>query len=410
MSAVRVGILSFLTLVSTGLALSSGQEMYHRIAYMLGLVLVASWLWTRASLRGLEVNYEGSRTYATVGDEVTEQMTVYNNSWLPKFWIEVQELTDLPDATVPHVTHLQPNGDRVWRMPLRCYRRGRFTVGPTRVASGDPFGLFRREELVGDAFSLTVYPATVPLKRFVLPPADLPGEGRYRRRTHFVTPNASTVREYVYGDSYNRIHWPTTARSGKLMVKEFELDPAAETWVILDLERAVQAGQGLQSTEEYVVSAAASVVKHYLDANRPIGLLAYGHQLDMHRPDRGGHQMARLMESLALARAEGTVGLAELLAGEARRFGRFSTLLIITPSSNENWVHQLQHLTRRGARSAAIIVEPNTFGGEGNAMLTVGTLAASGVPSFLVKQAPTMAAALQVLESSMESVGGNPGA
>jgi len=400
MSAVRVGVMVALILVGAVFALSSGTELYVRVTYLLILVLAGSWLWARLSLQGLDVNYEGSRTYATVGETVTEQMTVFNDSWIAKFWLEIDQLADLPTPIPPHVTHLAPNAERTWRVQIPCDRRGRFRIGPTRLASGDPFGFFQREAVIGQQFHLTVYPQTVPLTRFELPPAELPGEGRYRRRTHFVTPNASGVREYVHGDSYNRIHWPTTARSGKLMVKEFELDPAAETWVVLDLDARVQAGSGLQGTEEYAVAAAASVVKHYLDVSRPIGLLAYGHQLDMHRPDRGGHQMAKLMESLALAQAVGTVSLAELLAGEARRFGRFSTLLIVTSSMDEAWVQQLQHLIRRGARAAVIMVEPSTFGGEQSPLFTVGALAASGVQSFLVKKAGSIAEGLAVLESS----------
>lgn len=408
MSAVRlrVGAVVLLTVLSALLALSSGQEMYFRLCYILLLVLAAGWLWTRFSLHRLQVNYEGSRSYATVGETVTEHMTVVNDSLLAKLWLEVELLTDMPDVSTQHVTNLEPHGERTWRIQFACMQRGRFRVGPTRVASGDPFGLFRREALLGGRYDLTVYPAAVPLTRFILPPADLPGEGRYRRRTHFVTPNASGVREYVYGDSYNRIHWPTTARSGKLMVKEFELDPAAETWIILDLDASVQAGSGLQSTEEYAVAAAATVAKHYLDANRPVGLLAYGHHLDLFRPDRGGHQMARLMEALALAEATGNVRLAELLAGEARRFGRFSTLLIITSSTDETWVQQLQHLIRRGARAAVILVEPSTFGAQQSPLLAVSALAATGVQSYLVKKAPTIGEALRVLESSGDAGGG----
>ena len=70
-----------------------------------------------------------------------------------------------------------------------------------------------------------------------MPAANLPGEGRFRRRTHYVTPNASGVRPYEFGDSFNRIHWKSTARTGELMVKIFELDPASDIWLILDLER-----------------------------------------------------------------------------------------------------------------------------------------------------------------------------
>ena len=48
------------------------------------------------------------------------------------------------------------------------------------------------------------------------------------------------VREYVDGDPLNRIHWMSTARRDRLMVKEFELDPQSDVWIFLDAEREVQ--------------------------------------------------------------------------------------------------------------------------------------------------------------------------
>ena len=268
--------------------------------------------------------------------------------------------------------------------------------------------MFQKRSVLGETHSLLIYPATVQLTRFLLPPADLPGEGRRRRRTHFVTPNASGVREYVFPDSFNRIHWPSTARTGKLMVKEFELDPASETWVVLDLEGKVQVGEGLQGTEEYGVTIAASVAKHYLDANRPIGFMSYGRHPVIHRPERGGQQFVKVMESLAVARADGEVPLAELLAGELRRFGRFTTLLVITSSTSESWVHQIQHLMRRGARIAVVLLEPGTFGGVQDALLAVSALLATRVQTFLVKRGESIEQSLgtaQVVSESPDSVG-----
>ena len=108
-----------------------------------------------------------------------------------------------------------------------------------------------------------------------------------RRRTHQITPNAAGVREYAPGDSFNRIHWNSTARYDRLIVKEFELDPTADVWILLDLERGIHAGawweqawyerelddlwmqeretQLAPNTEEYAVTCAATIAKYYLD-------------------------------------------------------------------------------------------------------------------------------------------------
>ena len=395
---MRIALVLLLTLLTAVLGLSSGNDMFLRLAYLLAVVLGGGWLWSRFSLIGLTVDFAGSSATTTVGQKAWEQLTVYNDHALPKLWLEVIQKSTLPSHWPPQVMHLPPGQSRTVRLDFLCERRGRYTLGPTNVSSTDPFGLFRKDDVLGGTHSIIVYPATVDLQRFTLPPAELPGEGRYRRRTHFVTPNAAGIREYAYGDSYNRIHWPSTARTGKLMVKEFELDPASETWIILDMDERVQVGQGLQGTEEYGVTVAASVAKRYLDANRPIGLLGFGSNLMVRSPDRGAHQLAHVMESLALAEARGQVTMAELLAAEARRFGRFSTLLVITSSTDEAWVHQLQHLLRRGARVAVVLLEPTTFGGPNNTLLTVSALLASGVQTYLVKRNVSIEAALQSLE------------
>ena len=55
------------------------------------------------------------------------------------------------------------------------------------------------------------------------------------------------------GDSMNRIHWRSTARYGDIQVKEFDLEQTADAWIILDLQRGIQAGRGEESTTEATI-------------------------------------------------------------------------------------------------------------------------------------------------------------
>jgi len=70
-----------------------------------------------------------------------------------------------------------------------------------------------------------IYPYTADISEFHLPFGELSGGSAFRRRTHHVTDNVTGVRDYVHGDSFNRIHWKSTARTGRLISKEFELGP-----------------------------------------------------------------------------------------------------------------------------------------------------------------------------------------
>ena len=252
-----------------------------------------------------------------------------------------------------------------FRVRSTITRRGLYAVGPVmRHAPATPSASSATSAASAAPQNVLVYPRATELPNFQVPPANLPGEGRFRRRTHYVTPNASGVRPYESGDSFNRIHWPSTARTGELMVKIFELDPASDIWVILDLDRDVHVGEGDDSTEEYGVRIAASVARYFLTANRSVGFMSFGRSFDVIDAERGIDQYTRILESLAMARTWGDVPLHDLISNEARRFGRHTTVVVITPSTDERWVAALNLLHGRGVKVAAIVLEPSTFGGD----------------------------------------------
>jgi uncharacterized protein (DUF58 family) len=238
----------------------------------------------------------------------------------------------------------------------------------------------------------------------------MPGGDALQRRTHHITTNVAGTREYAPGDSFNRIHWRSTARMERLIVKEFELDPSADVWIYLDMEWAVQASrwyeeawiardltsllltkQGSElrlppSTEEYIVTIAASVAKYFLRQQRSVGFAAYGHEREVAQPDRGERQLNRLLEILAVLRAEGRMHLASLLALEGARLSRNNTVVAITPSTEMEYIRVLREIKRRGLRVIAILVDVTSFGGAGDTKNAIAELAASGIPTYVVQE------------------------
>src|SRR5207244_12897818 len=134
----------------------------------------------------------------------------------------------------------------------------------------------------------------------------------------------------------NRRHWPPTARTTRMMVREFELDPTADVWIVLDLNVDVHAGSGLESTEEYAVTTAASLARHLLDQGRAVGLVSQTATLPA---DRGPRQVERILEVLALVQASSILSLAAMLSAETSRFARSSTLIVVTPSTARSEEH-----------------------------------------------------------------------
>lgn len=385
------------------LAFATGFWLLFRLAYVFAFAVPLAYLWARFNVSGLNVQVTRLVDRAQVGQYAEELVVVRNPSFLPRIWLEVEDRTDLPGAQPRQVLSLGGRRRNSFRVRTLLTRRGVYTVGPVRVSSSDPFGLFRTSRDYGQRGQIIVYPPFVDLPHFTVPPASLPGEGRFRKRTHYVTPNAAGVREYVWGDSFNRIHWPSTARTGKLMVKMFELDPASDIWIILDLQRSVQAGSGDESTEEYGVKIAASVARYFLNANRNVGYIAFGDRLDIIETERGGQQMTRILEALAMARAVGDVPVGSLLAVEGKRFGRHTTVVVITPSTDESWVTSLLMLTQRGVKVAVVLLEASTFGAKSNSLMVVSQLTAADIWTYLVKQGEDLSRSLAPSGDSWEA-------
>jgi uncharacterized protein (DUF58 family) len=383
-----------LLVASVVIALSTGFWLTWRLVYLVVIGVPIAYAWSRLNLAGLEVTPDRHVDRLQAGGQFEERISVRNKSWFPKIWLEVDDHSEMPGHSARRVITVAAKSTRTWRVRSTITRRGLYSVGPVEITTGDPFGLFRHTRAFGRAQNVLVFPRAAELANFHVPPASLPGEGRFRKRTHHVTPNASGVRPYESGDSFNRIHWRSTARTGDLMVKLFELDPASDVWVILDLHRDVHLGEGDDSSEEHAVGIAASVGRYFLTANRSVGFMSYGRAFDVIEADRGIQQYTRILESLAMARSWGDVALGDLLANEARRFGRHTTVIVITPSNDEAWVAGLAALQARGVKVAAIVLEASTFGQAESALGVIASLAGADVFTYLVKRSDDLASAL----------------
>jgi uncharacterized protein (DUF58 family) len=398
-------LLAVLTAAVVVLAALSAHPLLVRLGYVLCAVLVVAAALTWVSVRWVDVSRQTRAQRSEVGGLAEETFGVRNTSWLPKPWLEVLDGSDLPGHHASRaLTAIGPGRVRTWTIRTRCRRRGAYTLGPLTLVGGDPLGVFRVVRELPQTVPFVVYPRTVPLTGLGLPTGYLSGGQVVRRRAEFATTNVRGVRGYQPGDPFNRIHWPTTARRGRLFTKEFELDPVADYWVVLDLDRAVHAGQPLDdeemealdwsderelmlepTTEEYAVTAAASVARHLLEQGKTVGFVAHGQRRVLLQPDRGERQLTKLLSHLAVLRAAGRASLAQVLTVESAEFTRHATLVVVTPTPTLRWIEVLRELRQRGVASLVVMVEAETFGGTSESLPVVSALVVNNVPCRLVK-------------------------
>lgn len=352
---IQFGILTTVLVVA---ALSTGADFLYFLVYLGLLVVGGAYLLTRSGLAGLEAGYVLDRPQAQMGDFLRAVYTVRNTSLLPKLWLEVSNSSELPVPIPGRVLALRPRTESSWVARVPLTRRGHYRVDPLVLRTSDPIGLFETVASVGASSTIIVYPAVEPLGRWHLPAATLEGSHANAERSLQTTAMVTSIRPYVPGDAYNRIHWRSTARQQELQVKEFDLEQTADVWLFMDLDATLHTGSGDFATIETAVRAAASIGSLALSENRALGLTAVGRRRGGLPPDRGPRQQQKMLQILAAIEPETSAPLGEVLSEGLPRLRRGMTALVITPSHEREWVRPLTSLRRRGIGVVVCIVDP----------------------------------------------------
>lgn len=400
LSGVR-WLLAFMIVVGAAGRAITGLSVYTRLAYV-GLVLLAgAYLWSLLSLRKVHLRRETRLLRLSMGEVFEEHFEIFGATWPGTTWIEVVNRSPLPMASGSRLlTNIGAKQKRFYSARTVLVRRGAFPLGPTTLTSGDPFGLFPVQREIPATDTLVVLPMTVNIPTFPPPPGLLPGGKAIRQKTTDVTPHAAGVREYVPGDPMKRIHWPSTAKRGRFMVKEFEQDPQADIWIFLDAQRDVQSSQDVGKTRinedgflwrrpkvelpcdtfEYAVSAAASLARFFLNEKRAVGLACAASHFTVVSAERGERQVGKIMETLAFLQPEGTMPLLGLIAMQASLLPLGSGVILITPDVRPELLVAVEDLQRRSLRPVVVLIKSETFGGRGETDTVAAGLLKRSVP------------------------------
>lgn len=391
----------------------TGKAYFFNVGYMLLGVIILSYIWSWFSVRWISITRKTRARRAQVGRIFEETFIVKNRSIIPKLWIEIEDQSDLPNHRASRIVpFLAIKGQHDWQAKTSCIARGEFRLGPMVLMSGDPFGLFTARRFINATSRVVIYPTVVKLAHVDLPMGMLSGGEAQRQRSHYITTNAAGVRDYVMGDSINRVHWRTTARRDQLTVKEFEIDPLVDIWMFADFARTsviedpmlkrsesgyiIPSGSSTipPSTEEYVAVVTASLARYFIDLERVLGFIAYTPQRAIHQPERGRRQLTHILETLAVARSTKTYTLAQMLVLEAQSFSRGTTLIIVTSSADNTWITEAMLLSKRGIKVLCVLIDASTFGYAPSGEEMAAYLRLVKIPTLVVRRGDDIADAL----------------
>lgn len=351
-----------------------------------GMLAIAAALLILVSLpfllggRAYRVELHAERDRVVAGGAAALRVGVTNASRTPALpaTAELPVGAALRELPIPF---LAPGADASIEVAVPTPQRGVIDVGPLALTRRDPIGLLQRELSWPARRRIHVHPVTAAL------PASSAGlirdlEGDASRRLTDADLSFHAVREYVAGDARRHIHWRSTAKTGRLMVRQYEESQTARSAILFDSRRDAYA-----TPEEFElgVSTAASFGAHAVREGRERlvatqwvpgrvrAALAGACEL----PSRTG---AQLLDAWAeLDPSDAGVPFEQLARGLAESGRPLSLVVLITGSRPEP--QRLRRASVPFSGDVAVVTvrctlhaDPAIHRGAGSALLTVGAL------------------------------------
>ncbi len=242
-------------------------------------------------------------------------------------------------------------------------RKGKYMVGEARISLQDPLHVFRIQRHMAPELSLTVVPRPIclPSLRIALT-SPIDGQ-RVRYAPNFDTSQLTGTHPYD-GEPMNRIHWKMSAHTGNLTVKDFS--PSASQTVVLLVDYTVNRDTGfaLETLDDTLSVAAASILQYVHDRRLPFGLAAIGSHADWTGP---GYDRIHLLECLSViadaraVRTTGTEAVLDWLNRNTRTIPAQSQLVLLAHEMSEDEVIHLVRQRERFARITIVLFPEGTF-------------------------------------------------
>lgn len=324
------------------------------LAAALALLVLLALLLVHAQRDPEQVERSVHPAAAPVGTERIETLSLR----APTPWLVTRRryTEPAPDVAQPWPAELAAGADAVTQQRrLRPTRRGRYSVGPLTREQRDPLGLARAVGQIGPANDLWVLPRIDPIPAPVAAGAagSFESAGAAGQRQGGAASDDASVRSYRAGDPLRRVHWPSTAKVGEVMVRREEPEQRTGALVVLDNRTAPHAGDGEDSSFEWAVTAVASLVSALERAGQvPAVRTADQEWRAPHAGATGAEWMMLRLADVAL------VATPSLVAGDAPSPG--GCVAVLAQCSGED----AQALVRAasGRAGTAVLVDTPQFG------------------------------------------------
>jgi uncharacterized protein (DUF58 family) len=390
---MKLGSALLLGLGVTGAALAFGSRPLGVAGVGILLAAIVARIWAGLVRGPVSVVYAVDPAPATEGERVRLRVDVTRASRIPVGSLVARgSLGRLGTYECRLKGHGRTAAADVYlgRLP-----RGQFRISDAQLVIGDYLGLESISVPVDPlGATVTVYPRLVELQALFSDAGRLGGSGRrllLRRPAGF---DFHSVREYSQGESLRRVHWPTTARRGQLMVKELEDTPRDTVVVLLDSDPAGACGEPPDSSFDDAVRAAGSILRVYAGRGRKASLLTTGTEGPRAQVSTLSEDFRAVLGVLASAEPNANSRLPRWLAHEQTRTAEAGELVVVTANLEPVAVDALLAVASRRLLSVVLIDSSSYAGRPARAAAGPLRLSSLGIPVAVVRHGDDLAAAL----------------
>ncbi|MHB1001160.1 MAG: DUF58 domain-containing protein [Armatimonadota bacterium] len=303
--------------------------------------------------------------------------TIEINDQLPQ-WLDRIDVTT-SEGTEPKI------GEVVVSYEACARKRGEYIIGPLELRLSDPLGFYQFGVLKQLTSRLVVLPQPLSIPGLKINPIGQTGEHQFEGTGAKGSGiDFHSVRDYHPGDELRRVHWPSTARHGKLNVMEFEHTKVEDTVIAIDLQQGSEKGSGRYTTLEYAIRIAADISNQAITLGSTVRLACAGIDDSSATPGKGAGHWYTILESLAKINANRMESLADIIAEQSESLSHNSLLICLGSSVSTSFPAYAEILTRKGTKILYILIETGTNDNKENE-LALSNLITAGVMAAVVE-------------------------
>lgn len=341
--------------------------------YLLFFINLISIMYSKFTCRKIEKNlfcmYRVYGENVMRGDTIGIRYGVYNESMWPVAYIE------LDDGIPWRVLSNGEQRDKVFSIPpyegvyiektIKCMRRGIYQLGKLNIVIGDILGIVKKEFVVKDEVSLIVYPRIYKLENFSAIGRDFFGSVSTNLIHYEDYSSIKEVRKYNYGDSFKRVDWKTTAKKGELYVKQYDVSVNVQLRIYMDfdLNKYIEDKEGF--LEERVVESAVSIMNYCLYKGIYTEMVTFTDR-KIQIVGRNMENINEVLDILARIKPKKNINLEGIISTDFKTMSLETTIIIVTPYINKDFLPELLLLKNRGVNVKVILVNDFSNNKEAN--------------------------------------------